>query len=92
MVSRSKGRYVAGDHAGLSGIQGQYDELLGGTAGVTVAVAGTDPATTLFAQPAKDGKDLTLALDPAVQTAAERALAGQRCHPVGAGRGRRQDR
>jgi cell division protein FtsI/penicillin-binding protein 2 len=81
MVSKGKGRYVAGDHAGLSGIQGQYDELLGGTAGVTVAVAGTDPATTLFEQPAKAGKDLTLGLDPAVQTAAEKALAGSGATP-----------
>ena len=81
MVSKGKGRYVAGDHAGLSGIQGQYDELLGGTAGVAVAVAGTNPATTLFEQPAKDGKDLTLALDPAVQTAAEKALAGSGATP-----------
>jgi cell division protein FtsI/penicillin-binding protein 2 len=81
MVSRGKGRYVAGDRAGLSGIQGQYDALLGGTAGVTVTVAGTNPATTLFEQPAQDGKNLTLALDPAVQAAAEKALAGSKDVP-----------
>ena len=81
MVTGGKGRYVAGDRAGLSGIQGQYDALLGGTAGVTVTVAGAAPATTLFEQPAQDGKNLTLALDPAVQAAAEKALAGSKDVP-----------
>jgi cell division protein FtsI/penicillin-binding protein 2 len=81
MVTGGKGRYAAGDRAGLSGIQGQYDALLGGTAGITVTVAGATPATTLFEQPAQDGKNLTLGLDPAVQAAAEKALAGSKDVP-----------
>src|SRR5665811_1273147 len=35
-IKNGKGRYVAGDYAGLNGLQGQYDAALGGTPGVRV--------------------------------------------------------
>ena len=73
-VGASKGRYVAGDFAGVSGLQGQYDEVLGGTAGVQV-VSSRRPDTPLFSQAAKAGADVTTTLDPDVQEAAEGALA-----------------
>lgn len=73
-VTRSKGRYAAGDYAGLSGLQGQYDSVLGGTAGVQVT-ASTAPDTPLFAKDAVPGKDVKTTLSPTVQDAAEKALA-----------------
>jgi cell division protein FtsI/penicillin-binding protein 2 len=72
-VTRSKGRYVAGDFAGVSGLQGQYDAVLGGTAGVQVVSSGR-PDTPLFSQAAKAGADVRTPLDPEEQEAAEGAL------------------
>ena len=74
VVDKSKGRYAAGDYAGLSGLQGQYDSVLAGTPGVTVTSSGS-PDRPLFEKPTTDGKDVQLTLDPRVQTAAEAALA-----------------
>ena len=74
IVKKSGGRYVAGDYAGLSGLQGQYDKQLGGTPGVKV-IASDKPATPLFEKPAVAGTPMTLTLDPKVQSAAEAALA-----------------
>jgi cell division protein FtsI/penicillin-binding protein 2 len=78
MVEQGKGRYVAGDIAGVSGLQRQYDEQLGGTAGLTVQAvpAGGGEARTLFEQAAKDGQPLRLTLDAKVQKAADAALTG----------------
>ncbi|SDP60175.1 Cell division protein FtsI/penicillin-binding protein 2 [Pedococcus dokdonensis] len=73
-ITRSKGRYAAGDYAGLSGLQGQYDAVLGGTAGVQVT-SSTAPDTPIFAKDAVPGKDVTTTLSPTVQDAAESALA-----------------
>jgi cell division protein FtsI/penicillin-binding protein 2 len=80
MLSNGKGRYVLGDYAGLSGLQGQYDTVLGGTPGVTVTVRGRSGAP-LFEVPAKDGSSVKLTLDPTVQAAAEKALAGSHAVP-----------
>lgn len=74
-VAAGKGRYTAGDYAGISGLQGQYDTTLGGTAGVTVT-ASSAPDTPLFEKAAVDGKDVRTTLDTSVQEAAESALAG----------------
>lgn len=74
IVKKSGGRYVAGDYAGLSGLQGQYDKQLGGTPGIKV-IASDKPATPLFEKPAVAGTPMTLTLDPKVQSAAEAALA-----------------
>lgn len=73
MVEKSGGRYVAGDRAGRSGLQAQYDATLAGQAGIRV-VAGAGGAT-LFEKAATDGADVVTTLDPTVQEAAEKALA-----------------
>jgi cell division protein FtsI/penicillin-binding protein 2 len=75
MVEKGKGRYTAGDYAGLSGLQGQYDSVLAGTAGVSVT-SSAKPGAPLFEKAAEDGTDVKLTLDPSVQEAAEEALAG----------------
>lgn len=72
MVDASKGRFVAGDRAGLTGLQRQYDETLGGKPGLEV-VAST--GKKLFEEAASDGADLATTLSPPVQSAAEQALA-----------------
>ncbi|MGL4744512.1 MAG: penicillin-binding transpeptidase domain-containing protein, partial [Dermatophilaceae bacterium] len=73
VVDASEGRYVAGDRAGLSGLQGQYDQTLAGSAGLRVV---TDTGEQLFDQAASDGADVETTLDPRVQRAAEATLAG----------------
>jgi cell division protein FtsI/penicillin-binding protein 2 len=74
-IKNGKGRYVAGDYAGLSGLQGQYDAVLGGAPGVKVT-ASDKPDVPLFEKPAVNGAPMTLTLDPKIQSAAEAALAG----------------
>jgi len=74
-IKNGKGRYVAGDYAGLSGLQGQYDAALGGTPGVQVT-ASDKPDVPLFEKAAVDGAPMTLTLDAKTQSAAEAALAG----------------
>jgi cell division protein FtsI/penicillin-binding protein 2 len=81
IVKAGKGRYLAGDVAGLSGLQRQYDERLAGTAGVTVEAvpAGDDAAArTLFEQRPQPGTALRLTLDERVQKAADAALVDLR--------------
>jgi cell division protein FtsI/penicillin-binding protein 2 len=81
IVDASKGRYVAGDVGGISGLQRQYDEQLAGTAGVTVKAlpaTGDQPARTLFTKAPVAGTPLRLTLDAQVQKAADAALAGLR--------------
>jgi cell division protein FtsI/penicillin-binding protein 2 len=75
VVAKSKGRYAAGDLAGLSGLQGQYDTVLGGTPGVRVT-SSAKPDSPLFEKAAVDGSDVQTTLDPQVQYAAEEALTG----------------
>ena len=72
MVEKGGGRYVAGDRAGRSGLQSQYDETLSGTPGVTVSTSGK---RVLFEQVPVDGADVSTTLSPRVQDAAEQALA-----------------
>lgn len=73
MVEKGGGRYAAGDRAGLSGLQRQYDSTLGGTPGLKVT---TSTGKVLFEEKAQDGADVTTTLAPAVQAAAEKALTG----------------
>jgi cell division protein FtsI/penicillin-binding protein 2 len=75
LVKASKGRLAAGDFAGLSGLQGQYDKMLGGTPGIRVT-ASDKPDAPLFEKPAVDGTPMKLTLDTKTQKAAEAALAG----------------
>jgi len=74
-LKNGKGRYVAGDYAGLSGLQGQYDAALGGTPGVRVT-ASDKPGVPLFEKAAIAGTPMTLTLDTKTQEAAEATLAG----------------
>jgi Penicillin binding protein transpeptidase domain/Penicillin-binding Protein dimerisation domain len=83
MVEKSEGRYEAGDRAGRSGLQAQYDEKLTGAAGVEVTVSGEGGAT-LFEKAPTDGADVETTLDPRVQAAAEKALADSRLTVPGA--------
>lgn len=79
VVKESKGRYLPGDVAGLSGLQRQYDEQLAGVAGVTVQAVGPGAnAHDLFRQDPKPGTPLRLTLSTRVQLAAEAALADLR--------------
>ena len=72
MIEKSDGRYVAGDRAGRSGLQAQYDQLLSGTPGLTVS---SNSDRTLFEQAPVDGEDVGTTLSPRVQEAAEKALS-----------------
>ena len=77
MIQESGGRYQAGDRAGRSGLQAQYDETLAGAPGIRVTASG-DGGATLFEKAATDGADVETTLDPTVQEAAEKALADSR--------------
>ena len=72
MIEKSGGRFVAGDRAGRSGLQAQYDSQLAGATGLTVTTSG---GTALFEQEPTNGTDVRTTLDPAVQEAAETSLA-----------------
>jgi len=74
-IKNGKGRYVAGDSAGISGLQAQYDEMLGGTPGLSVT-SSDKPDAPLFEKAATPGAPMTLTLDRKTQDAAESALVG----------------
>lgn len=79
MVADSGGRYRAGDTAGLSGLQAQYEDRLAGTPGTRVlAVPAEGEPRVLFENQARAGTDVRTSLDPKVQTLAERLLADQK--------------
>lgn len=71
--------FVSDDGLGQYGVEGRYDDVLSGVPGRLVVER--DPANRELALglrtavPAKDGQDLMLTIDLAVQTAAERELA-----------------
>jgi cell division protein FtsI/penicillin-binding protein 2 len=75
-------RYAAGDQLGLSGLQRALQEQLAGTAGFTVSVISTDKATgdqgrKIASVDPKPGTPVQTPLVPAVQNAADAAVAGQ---------------
>jgi cell division protein FtsI/penicillin-binding protein 2 len=72
-IKAGKGRYVAGDYAGLSGLQGQYNQVLSGISGIKVT-SSDKPGTPLLEKPAVSGKAMKLTLDAKTQKAAESAL------------------
>ncbi|TDD66737.1 penicillin-binding protein [Jiangella aurantiaca] len=51
LVEESGGRIVAGDVVGLSGLQAQYDTLLGGTPGLAVELVPPEPSADATADP-----------------------------------------
>ena len=75
-------RYAAGDQLGLSGLQRAFQEQLAGTAGFTVSVVSTDEGTgdagrEIGSVPPEPGSPLQTPIVPAVQNAADSAVAGQ---------------
>ena len=78
IVEKSKGAIAAGDLAGLSGLQRQYDAQLRGTPGVTVDAVSADGAAKreLFSKEPVAGTPLVTTLDPTLQQTAEDILAG----------------
>ncbi|HEX4428165.1 MAG TPA: penicillin-binding transpeptidase domain-containing protein [Frankiaceae bacterium] len=81
LIKAHPGRYHVGQQVGLSGIQAQYDQQLAGTEGYRVVLhraPGSAAAdATLLSVAAKPGQPVHTTLDPAIQTAADNALAGQ---------------
>ncbi len=73
IVKDSDGRYAAGDRAGISGLQRQYDATLAGTPAYEVV---SSTGKVLLDATAVDGEDVHTTLDPDVQAAAEKALEG----------------
>jgi cell division protein FtsI/penicillin-binding protein 2 len=73
------GRYQLGDQVGLGGLQQRYDDVLGGSPGVQVVIAGTDQTADreLFRSEPKAGTPVKTTLDQRIQTAADNALVGQ---------------
>ncbi len=84
IIAKSEGRLVAGDDAGLSGLQLRYDEQLAGATGYQVIakpvleeasdLVNEKEPRALFTADAVDGDPLTLTLDTALQTTAQRLL------------------
>lgn len=76
LVEESDGLYVAGDEAGLSGLQARYDEQLRGTLGAAVSAVNADgERRTVFEQDAVPGEPVRLTLDLDLQERAEQLLA-----------------
>lgn len=80
-VEASEGRLVEGDDAGRGGLQGQYDETLGGVSGESVV---SSSGRTLFVVDPVPGDDVRTTLDPSVQAAAESALTAADLEAPGA--------
>ena len=77
IIEKSDGAVVAGDLAGLSGLQRQYDAQLRGLPGLTITAAqpdGTAPRQLYTVEPTP-GTPLTTTLDVALQEAAESVVA-----------------
>ncbi|MCW2578731.1 MAG: penicillin-binding protein transpeptidase [Blastococcus sp.] len=75
-------RYAEGDQLGLSGLQRAFQEQLAGTPGFTVSAVSTDEAAAdagrqLAAVEPVPGTALQTPLVPAIQNAADAAVAGQ---------------
>ncbi|RNL81964.1 penicillin-binding protein [Halostreptopolyspora alba] len=78
--------YDVGDPTGVSGLQHAYEERLAGEAGIAIhlvdegdeeqAAQEEDP-TVVDSIEGSDGEDVTTSLDPAIQSAAARAVVGE---------------
>ncbi|NAZ88469.1 penicillin-binding transpeptidase domain-containing protein, partial [Kineococcus indalonis] len=74
-VEQSGGRYAAGDVAGLSGLQADYDERLAGRVGVVVRTdGGTGAPQELLSAPPVPGGAVRTSLDADLQQAADDVL------------------
>lgn len=77
-VAAAGGAVRADQQVGLAGLQKQYDAQLGGRPGLTVEVVdpeGTTPPQPVHTVPPERGNALQTTLSPAVQQAADAALA-----------------
>jgi penicillin-binding protein 2 len=72
--------FAAGDLIGKTGLEQQLDDALGGSYGWRLSIVDPDerPVELLGETPAVPGLDAVLALDPALQAAAEKALGDQK--------------
>ncbi len=75
IIEESGGAVAAGEWAGLSGLQRQYDAQLRGTPGVTVVAQAGEAEREVHVVEPVPGTPLRLTLDTRVQTLAEQALA-----------------
>jgi len=76
IVKKSKGRVMAGDDTGLSGLQERYDAQLAGKAGGEIDIVHADDSVTkAFTTAPADGKPLQITLVPSMQQTAENVLA-----------------
>ena len=77
---RSARGYAAGDLVGKTGLERQLDDPLGGSYGWRLAIVDADerPVEVLAETAPVPGQDAVLSLDPALQTAAEKALGDQK--------------
>jgi cell division protein FtsI/penicillin-binding protein 2 len=81
-LDHGRPRYAATDQLGLSGLQRAFQQQLTGTPGFTVSVVSTDPATgdagrQIGGVAPVPGKPVRTTLVPAVQKAADAAVAAQ---------------
>ena len=78
LIEESEGRLAAGDSAGLSGLQQQYDAQLRGSDGVDITVESADGASTsVMSLDPEPGTSVQTTLDPGLQTLAESVLADE---------------
>ena len=75
VVEQSRGRVRADQQVGLSGLQRRFDEQLAGTPGLEVEAVAGEAVRSLSSTPPVAGTAVQVTLDPAVQTAADAALA-----------------
>jgi hypothetical protein len=79
MIKNHPGVYRVGDLAGLSGLEGRYDDQLRGKSGVQVdRVDSTGKRTKLYVSKPVHGQPVRLTLEPRLQLLAERILANVR--------------
>jgi cell division protein FtsI/penicillin-binding protein 2 len=76
IIEESAGSVLPGEQVGLSGLQARYDEQLSGRTGVTITAVAGEQERTLHAVAPVPGTPLRTTLDPALQAAADAALAG----------------
>lgn len=80
VMDKNPGKYRLGDQVGQGGLQQRYDERLRGAPALTVvipAVKGGAAEQQLFTSQASAGAAIKTTIDPAVQNAAETALAAE---------------
>jgi cell division protein FtsI/penicillin-binding protein 2 len=83
ILKAQPGRFKVGQTVGLSGLQKQYEQQLGGTPGLKVvlhqvASGETSPAdVTLLNVAGRPGTPVRTTIDPTIQQAADAALVGQ---------------